>query len=89
MLNQLTRSVHCYIVMNTGVSEVAVLHYFNGFCQLRHLRDILQTLVDSGFIRRTLLEGTGGETVEGKIKPTLLSTPPAYRSRQGKRADSI
>ena len=83
MLNQLTRSIHCYVVMNTGVSEVGLLRYFNGFLQLRHLRDILQTLVDSGFIRRILLEGIGG-AMECKKKPTLLSIPQLYESRQSK-----
>ena len=84
MLNQLTRSIHCYVVMNTGVSEVALLHYFNGFCQLRHIRDILQTLVDSGFVRRILLEAIGGEAIERKKKSTLLSSPQLYKLRQSK-----
>lgn len=77
MLNQLTRSIHSCIATHNGISELKLLYNLNGFCQLRHLRDILQTLVDSGFIRRTVLERVGVETG----KPTLLSKPPTYVSR--------
>ncbi|KAI6660383.1 General transcription factor 3C polypeptide 1-like [Oopsacas minuta] len=81
MLNQLTRSIHHYIATESGVSELSVLNYFHGFCQLRHLRDILQTLVDGGYIRRILIEEIG-DNIHGSKKVTLFSKPNIFTMRQ-------
>lgn len=68
LLNKLFTSFLSYICNYPGVSESNIMQHFSGYIQLKQLREILQCLIDSGYIKRYSL---AGRTVANKV--TLFS----------------